>query len=110
MYNICMDVNSDYINFEWDENKAYINEQKHNVTFESATEVFSDPHARVKADLKHSESEDRFHIMGMDLQTQVLLVCFCERNCGTSIRLISARHATNNEEKQYWSFRSKHGC
>ena len=110
MYNVCMISDSNYINFEWDENKAFINEQKHHVSFENATEVFSDPHARVTADLKHSGNEERFHIIGMDLQTQVLLVCFCERNYGTSIRLISARHATNSEEKQYWSFRSKHGC
>ena len=49
---------SNYINFEWDENKAYTNEQKHKVSFESATEVFSAPHARVVADLKHSGNKE----------------------------------------------------
>ena len=29
--------------FEWDENKAKINIQKHGVTFEEAAEVFFDP-------------------------------------------------------------------
>ena len=42
--------------FEWDEAKAVSNARKHGVTFEEATEVFSDPLAYVYADATHEES------------------------------------------------------
>lgn len=100
-----MDYFDDYIDFEWDDDKAFINEQKHGVSFEDAIDVFSDPFARVVPDVIHSQTEERFHILGLDLKTRVLLVCFCERNEGNTLRLISARKATKNEEKQYWKMR-----
>ena len=105
-----MDLNNDYINFEWDDNKANVNVEKHGISFERATEVFSDEFARVLPDKEHSDVEDRFHIIGMDLTSSILLVCYCERNCGNTLRLISARNATKNEENQYWSLRRKYEC
>ena len=93
------------INFEWDDNKAFSNKLKHNVSFERAIDVFTDPYARVVPDDKHSLDEQRFHIIGMDLLTRVLLVCYCERNQGGFLRIISARKATKKEEVQYWKFR-----
>lgn len=101
-------MNTDgYIDFEWDENKAALNIRKHGVSFESAADAFSDPYARVVPDAKHSDYEERFFLIGMDLASRVLTVCYCERHGGSTIRIISARRATKNEERQYWRYRNE---
>lgn len=91
--------------FEWDELKAAANVAKHGVSFEAAADAFSDPYARVSPDVKHSDVEERFFLIGMDLEARVLTVCHCERRGGRVIRIISARKATKTEEQQYWRFR-----
>ena len=55
----------------------------------------------IASDPDHSDDEDRFLIIGFSLQLRVLLVCFCERQEGSVIRIISARKATKKEQKQY---------
>ena len=75
-------LNTDgYIDFEWDGRKASSNIVKHGVSFEAAADAFSDPYARVVPDPKHSGHEERFFLIGMDLESRVLTVCHCER-CG----------------------------
>ena len=96
-----------YIDFEWDERKAAINLSKHGVSFESAADAFSDPHARVTPDTRHSDYEDRFFLIGMDLEARVLTVCHCERCGGSKIRIISARKSTKTEARQYWRYRNE---
>lgn len=86
--------------FEWDDNKAQSNIEKHGVTFEEATSVFEDYNSLFRDDPDHSEDEDRFLILGMSTQLRVLVVCHCIREEDT-IRIISARKATKNEKKQY---------
>lgn len=97
----------EYIDFEWDDQKAAINLDKHGVSFESAADAFSDPYARIVPDVKHSDYEERFFLMGMDLKARVLTVCYCERSAGTKIRIISARKSTKTEERQYWRYRNE---
>ena len=98
--------NDGYIDFEWDEQKANANLGKHGVAFESAAEAFSDPYARVTQDARHSDYEERFFLIGMDLESRVLTVCHCERCGGLRIRIISARKSTRLEEQQYWRYRN----
>lgn len=93
------------LDFEWDENKAFSNKQKHGVTFEEASTVFRDLYSRVIGDPDHSLDEDRFLIMGLSLKTNLLIVCHCYRSNNETIRIISARRATKNESKQYWRYR-----
>lgn len=93
-----------YIDFEWDDRKAAVNAEKHGVRFEAA--AFSDPYARVTPDVKHSDFEERFFLIGMDLESRVLTVCHCERRGGSTIRIISARKSTKSEERQYWRYRN----
>ena len=107
MYNKCIMSGHGYINFEWDDNKAAINLRKHGVSFESAADAFSDPYARVTPDAKHSDYEERFFPIGMDLETKVLTVCHCERCGGSKIRIIPARRSTKTEEQQYWRYRNE---
>ena len=87
--------------FEWDENKNVINIQKHNVSFEEAMTVFKDVKAVLLYDENHSETEDRFNIIGMSQLSNLLIVCHCYRESDTIIRIISARKPNKNESKLY---------
>jgi len=89
------------LKFEWDENKNTINIQKHNVSFEEAMTVFKDSKAVLCYDESHSESEDRFNIIGMSQMSNFLIVCHCYRESDTIIRIISARKPTKTESKLY---------
>ena len=97
MYDINMNE-SGYIDFEWDDRKAESNVGKHAVTFSEACESFYDPYARVI-------DEERFILIGMSMSARVLTVCHCVRGEGSTIRIISARKSTRNEERQYWRWR-----
>jgi len=51
--------------FEWDENKARVNQKKHGVSFDEAVSVFRDPLSITVADQAHSETEYRFIDIGI---------------------------------------------
>ena len=88
-------------NFDWDEDKNQSNIKKHGVSFEQAQYVFFDENAIVEYDDEHSVDEDRFVIIGTDLDFKILMVCHCIRKNDEIIRIISARKATQNEQMQY---------
>jgi hypothetical protein len=92
------------LKFEWDENKNSINKKKHKISFEEAKTVFYDAEAIVIDDPDHSEDEDRFLILGISQNMNLLVVCHCCRELDTTIRIISARKATSTETKQYHEF------
>ena len=94
----------DDIDFEWDSEKAALNLAKHGVFFEDAMRVFFDPYARVFEDPDHSDTEERFIIVGMDLKARVLTVCHCLREECDIVRIISARKATKTEANEYWRY------
>jgi uncharacterized DUF497 family protein len=85
--------------FEWDKNKAAINFSKHQVSFEEAKTVFEDPLYVDFYDPDHSESEERYLIVGRSQKDKVLIVSYTER--GNVIRIISARKVTKAERKFY---------
>jgi hypothetical protein len=93
----------DEIKFEWDPKKNAINREKHHVSFEEAQTVFYDEEAKVIDDPEHSQEEDRFIILGFSKKANLLVVCHCYRASETVIRIISARRATKNESRQYFS-------
>lgn len=45
--------------------------------------------------------EDRFILLGLSAVLRLLLVCHSYREGDSIIRIISARKATKNEQKQY---------
>ena len=92
------------ISFVWDKLKAKENSVKHKVNFKEAQTVFSDPNARMIYDPEHSEDEDRFILLGISAGLRLLVVCQCYRENDRVIRIISARKANKNEQKQYGSF------
>jgi uncharacterized DUF497 family protein len=57
-------------------------------------------------DPDHSEDEDRFILIGLSYSLKILTVVHCYRDDENSIRIISARKSTKNEEKQYKEFLS----
>ncbi|MBK7014240.1 MAG: BrnT family toxin [Sulfuritalea sp.] len=89
------------IKFEWDLAKAVANLRKHGVSFEEAQSVFYDEFAVQFYDDGHSGDEERFLLLGMSTGASLLLVCHCERDSGSTIRIISARKATRRESTFY---------
>ncbi|PSF14224.1 BrnT family toxin [Marinobacter shengliensis] len=89
------------MNFEWDERKALINQDKHGVSFQEARTVFYDAYGLIIPDPDHSELEDRFLILGRSESLRLLVVCHCYRQDDQTIRLISARKATKHESGYY---------
>ena len=87
------------VTIEWDPAKARANRRKHGVTFEEAATVFNDPLSSTMPDPMHSESEERFVIVGQCIQQRLLIVVHTDR--GDHIRIISARLANLHERKTY---------
>lgn len=83
---------------EWDEEKAASNLRKHGVDFAEAVLVLEDELALTVRDL-HSQREERFVTLGCDLLGRLLVVVYTWR--GERLRLISARHATSKERRNY---------
>ncbi len=84
--------------FEWDEDKNTINKEKHKISFETAAYVFDDPYYIEMFDFEHSVDEDRYITIGK--VGDIVFVVFTERK--DTIRLISARLATNVERSLYY--------
>lgn len=91
------------IRFEWDSQKDRVNLRKHGVSFEEAQSVFLDEKALYIDDPEHSDSEDRFLLLGLSAHLRVVTVCHCYRDRNKVIRIISARKATKSERDQYWT-------
>lgn len=93
------------INFEWDAIKVTSNKKKHGISFEEAQSVFYDEFAVQFFDKDNSGLEDRFLMLGFSDEARLLIVCHCERNQGSTVRIISARRATKNESTYYQGVR-----
>jgi uncharacterized DUF497 family protein len=87
------------VNYEWDDEKAASNKEKHNVSFEEAATVFSDPLYVDFYDPDHSVEEHRYLIMGQSTAGRLLIVSYTERD--EVVRLISAREVTSSERRAY---------
>lgn len=85
--------------FEWDEDKAARNLDKHGVSFHEAETVFGDTLGSTYPDVFHSEVEQRWITIGMSEDHRILVVAHTEE--GESVRIISAREATRKERKFY---------
>jgi uncharacterized DUF497 family protein len=85
--------------FEWDPEKAELNQHKHGVTLDEAVTVFFDPLAVTFEDPEHSSEEPRFITVGYSTDQRLLLVSHTDRS--DIIRIISARRATPRERKRH---------
>jgi hypothetical protein len=90
--------------FEWDENKARANLEKHKVSFDEARTIFADPFLITFVDEVHSDEEERFPSIGRSESNRVLLAVHTEReekDEAIIIRIISCRKATSTERRRY---------
>ena len=84
---------------EWDAVKARKNLAKHEVSFDEASTVFGDPLSLTIPDPIHSHQEERFVTVGVTANLKTVVVVHVDR--GERIRIISARHATWRERRDY---------
>jgi len=94
-----MQVRAGVIEFEWDKwnlDKSYA---KHGITPKETEEVFVDEGSFVLPDVKHSQKEERFIIVGRTLEKLNLFIIFAFR--GKKIRIISARRMHRKEVLKY---------
>ena len=90
--------------FEWDALKARVNFEKHKITFDEASTIFTDPFLISFVDEFHSDKEERFISIGLSERNRVLLAVHTEREETSEtivIRIISCRKATQTERKRY---------
>jgi uncharacterized DUF497 family protein len=85
--------------FEWDEEKAAANLEKHAVSFQEAATIFTDPLSSTIPDPLHSVDEQRFVTIGESADNDILVVVHTQRE--ERIRIISAREATRKERRHY---------
>jgi uncharacterized DUF497 family protein len=86
--------------FEWDPAKARANLRKHKVPFLMACEVFKDGGRLERPEASYDYGEERWIAIGR-VERAILFVVFTQR--GDRIRLISARRATHDEQRSYWT-------
>ncbi len=90
--------------FTWNPAKAKRNEQRHGVSFETAIQVFDDPHQVVTENyFVQEEGEQRYQIIGMTLGLVLLIVVFVDNSEPgvETIHIISARKAGHYEQSAY---------
>ena len=63
--------------------------------------MFLDDDALLISDPEHSESEDRFILLGLSAEWRLLVVVHAHREADDVIRLISARKADRQEQLTY---------
>lgn len=96
-------MNSEDIEFEWDEDKNTINIFKHGIDFWDAIYIWSDPLRQERYDVQHSTLiEDRWQTIGKS-RFGVLLVVYTDKvhSEESDVRIISARKAEPHEIRQY---------
>src|ERR1700704_4724874 len=84
-----------FVGFEWDDQKRELNFAKHGIDFDNAVEVFHGPIIVRRSD---RNNEERWTALGYS-DNRLIVVVFTRR--ADVIRIISARRARNNEEREY---------
>jgi uncharacterized DUF497 family protein len=94
---------SEWVRFEWDEEKNESNQRKHGISFETAALVFEDPNRLLFIE-RIEEGEERWHAIGSVRGSYLFLTVvhtYAEEEAEAVVRIISARRATRHERKLY---------
>ncbi len=75
------------INFEWDERKDILNQEKHGISFYEAQKAFLDLDRVIAEDIEHSSEEKRYYCFGK-VEKEIMTVRLTYRN--HIIRIIGA--------------------
>jgi len=89
----------EYREFEWDQGNFDKSYQKHGITPNETEEAFLDEKAIILRDVKHSQGEERYVLIGKNASKRLLFVVFTLRE--KKIRIISARIANRKEKIKY---------
>jgi uncharacterized DUF497 family protein len=87
------------VRVEWDEAKRMANVRRHGIDFVGVQELFEGYTVTVEDD-RFDYGEPRFVSVGL-LEGRVVVVVHTEND--ETLRIISARKATKNEEQSYFS-------
>lgn len=85
--------------FEWDQNNIEKNWEKHKVTPVECEQIFFNHPLIIADDVKHSQIEKRFYVLGKTDLNRALFVVFTIRK--KKIRVISARDMNRKEKRSY---------
>ncbi|MGI8743952.1 MAG: BrnT family toxin [Bryobacteraceae bacterium] len=81
--------------FDWDEANAQKNWDRHRVTPEEAEEVFFNEPLVLRADIRYSQREKRYYVLGQTTRGRYLFAAFTTRH--KLIRVISVREMNRRE-------------
>jgi len=89
--------------FEWDPQKNETNKRRHGISFEEACEVFIDPLHIALLHERFSYFEERWITIGRTSLARLVVAAhlYFDAEGEEIIRILSAREATSNEQKQY---------
>ena len=85
--------------FDWDKGNFKKNWIAHEVTPQEAEQVFFNAPLIVADDIKHSETEKRYVVLGQTDDERYIFIAFTMRN--NHLRVISARDMNRKERKVY---------
>jgi len=97
-----LDVLSKCTGFEWDAYNSDKIRLKHGVSSAECEQVFFNLPLIVDDDIKHSETENRFYVLGQTNSERQLFLVFTIRK--DKIRIISARDMNKKEREVYQSY------
>ena len=89
----------EFTGFDWDKGNVEKNWESHKVSPQEAEQVFFNRPLIVADDVKHSETERRYFVLGQTDDNRALFVALTLR--GDLIRVISARDMSRRERKVY---------
>jgi uncharacterized DUF497 family protein len=87
------------IGFDWDDFNLHKNWNKHSVHWTECEEIFFNKPLVVNYDFLHSESENRYFVLGRTSLNRKLFLVFTLRN--DKIRIISSRDMNKKEKIEY---------
>lgn len=93
------DILSKCTGFEWDKHNSEKIKTKHYVTPVECEQVFFNLPVIASADEKHSETENRFYVLGQTDSGRTLFLVFTLRK--DKLRVISARDMNKKERRVY---------
>ncbi len=90
--------------FEWDENKNQLNQQKHGIRFEEAKEIFFGTFfTSISEKIDYGEIRE----VSIGAIQKVLIVAVVHTDRSGKVRIISARKATQKERRKYNEYLSE---
>ncbi len=87
--------------FDWDDGNKEKSWLKHSISNLKCEEVFFNQPLFLFEDLKHSQNEKRYYVVGKTDEKKCLYIIFTVRKC--KIRIISARHMHKKEIDSYYN-------